>query len=51
VLQGVSAGLVGLTTIVVVYALMRSQELSELYRSLRARFLKAQVIAPQQDTL
>ncbi len=51
VLQGVSAGLAGLVTIVVVYALMRSQELNELYRSLHARFFKAQVIAPQQDTL
>lgn len=51
VLQGLSAGLVGLVVIVASYAAMRSRELSELYRSLRARIFKANVIAPQQDTL
>jgi peptidoglycan biosynthesis protein MviN/MurJ (putative lipid II flippase) len=51
VLQGVSAGLTGLVTIVLAYAVMRSRELLELYQSLRARIFKAPVIAPQQDTL
>lgn len=50
-LQGVVGGLFGLAGIIVTYLALGSRELDELYRSFRAKLLKTDVIAPQQDTL
>ncbi len=51
VLQGTAAGFVGLCAVVLAYAAVRSRELAELYASFRARLFKADVIAPQTDTI
>jgi peptidoglycan biosynthesis protein MviN/MurJ (putative lipid II flippase) len=50
-LQGFTAGVAGLATVILVYHLSRSLELQEVSKSLHSRFLKENVIVPQQDTL
>jgi putative peptidoglycan lipid II flippase len=48
-LQGGVAGITGLGGVVVVYALLRSRELQELWRSLHSRFARSGVVAPPGD--
>jgi putative peptidoglycan lipid II flippase len=48
-LQGVSAGVMGLIAIVLVYLAFDSSELKEIYRSFHTKLFKTDVIAPQQD--
>lgn len=50
-IQGVVAGLVGVTMVIATYALLRSTELSEVTRSFRARLFKTDVVAPQPDVI
>lgn len=46
-LQGLSAGIVGLFFIVVTYRAFNSPELQEIYKSFHSRIFKTDVIAPQ----
>lgn len=46
-LQGISAGIMGILAIVLVYWASGSKELSEIYRSFHAKIFKTDVIAPQ----
>jgi hypothetical protein len=48
-LQGGVAGIAGLGGVVVVYALLGSRELQELWRSLHSRFARSGVVAPPGD--
>lgn len=50
-IQGLTAGLVGLATVIGVYRAVQSPELSELSRSFKAKVLKTDEIVPQQETL
>jgi putative peptidoglycan lipid II flippase len=50
-LQGIVAGTVGLVAIVLAYIAVGSRELGELYRSFKTKLFKADVIAPQVDTI
>lgn len=50
-LQGTVAGAAGLAAVILCYVLLGSRELSELYCSFRARLFKADVIAPQNESL
>lgn len=50
-LQGAVAGTIGLVVIVFTYIAVGSRELVELYRSFKTKLFKADVIAPQVDTL
>jgi len=50
-IQGVSAGIVGVTGVVLTYWILGSRELSEITCSFRARIFKTDVVAPQQDVL
>lgn len=49
VLQGMVAGVVGVATIVLVYAAFKSTELHEIYRSLHSKIRKSDLVAPQQS--
>lgn len=51
VLQGFVAGVAGGAAVVLVYHLIGSRELHELYRSFRSRVFKTEVIAPQSDAV
>jgi putative peptidoglycan lipid II flippase len=46
-LQGVLAGIVGVVSAIIVYRILDSKELDEIYRSLHAKFFKKDVIGPQ----
>lgn len=46
-LQGLVAGVVGLVTVIVVYKLLGSPELKEIYRSFQAKIFKTDVVKPQ----
>lgn len=46
-IQGVSAGVMGILAIILVYAVSGSPELSEIHRSFKARIFKTDIIAPQ----
>jgi len=48
VLQGMVAGVVGVITVVLVYAAFKSAELHEIYRSLHSKIRKSDLVAPQQ---
>jgi len=48
-LQGLTAGLMGVTGAILTYYLVGSQELEEIYVSFKARLFKTDVIAPQPD--
>jgi hypothetical protein len=50
-LQGLVAGVMGLTAIILVYRLFKAQELFEIYRSFHSKIFKTDIIAPQPDTL
>ncbi|MEY2665525.1 MAG: hypothetical protein RLZZ480_630 [Candidatus Parcubacteria bacterium] len=50
-LQGLVAGIIGLTAVVLVYRVLKAPELFEIYRSFHSRIFKTDVIAPQPDTL
>lgn len=50
-LQAGAAALAGIGMIIATYYVFRSPELSEIYRSFRARLLKTEVVAPQPDVL
>jgi len=50
-LQGVTAGLVGLIVIIGTYRLLGSRELGEVVQAIKARIFKSSLIGPQQDTL
>ncbi len=50
-IQGFTAGMVGLATVILVYRAVQSPELSELSRSFKAKVLKTDEIVPQQETL
>lgn len=50
-LQGLVAGVMGLTAVVLVYRVLRAEELFEIYRSFHSRIFKTDIIAPQPDTL
>lgn len=50
-LQGAVAGTVGLLAIIGAYVAVGSRELSELYRSFKVKLFRADVIAPQVDTI
>lgn len=49
VLQGLVAGVAGVGSVVLVYFLVGSRELQELYRSFRSRIFKTEVIASQSE--
>ncbi|MCA9355144.1 hypothetical protein KC865_01150 [Candidatus Kaiserbacteria bacterium] len=46
-IQGITAGVMGIVAIVLTYAVGNSPELKEIYRSFQSRILKTDVIAPQ----
>lgn len=46
-IQGLSAGVMGMLAIILVYAASGSPELTEIHRSFKARIFKTDVIAPQ----
>ena len=50
-LQGLTAGIGGVIMVVIIYRLLKSPELFEIYRSFHSRIFKTDVIAPQPDTL
>lgn len=50
-LQGMIAGVIGLGAVVATYAVFDSQELFEIRRSFRARLLKTDVTAPQEEVM
>lgn len=50
-LQGATAGIAGVAVIIATYFVLRSPELSEVYRSIKARLTKSEVVAPQSDVL
>ena len=49
-LQGMVAGAVGVGSALLVYYVMKSKELHEIYSSFRIRILKKDLIAPQTET-
>jgi putative peptidoglycan lipid II flippase len=50
-LQGTLGGILGVAGVVFAYYLVRSPELSEIYRSFHTRIFKTQVVASQDDVL
>lgn len=50
-LQGLVAGVMGLTAVILVYRLCKAPELFEIYRSFHSKVFKTDVIAPQPDVL
>jgi putative peptidoglycan lipid II flippase len=50
-LQGLVAGLMGLTAVILVYMVVRAPELFEIYRSFHSKIFRTDIIAPQPDTL
>jgi hypothetical protein len=50
-LQGLVAGVIGITAIILVYRVFKAQELFEIYRSFHSKIFKTDVIAPQPDTI
>ncbi len=50
-LQGLSAGIGGIVTVILVYKLLHAPELTEIYRSFHSKIFKTDVIAPQPDAL
>lgn len=50
-LQGLVAGVMGLTAVILVYRVVRAPELFEIYRSFHSKIFKTDVIAPQPDSL
>ena len=50
-LQGLVAGIMGMTAIILVYRVLKAPELFEIYRSFHSKIFKTDVIAPQPDTI
>lgn len=50
-MQGLIAGVVGIVTVIITYALLNSRELREVSSSFRARLFKTDVVAPQPEVL
>ena len=50
-LQGLVAGVMGLTAVILVYRVLKAPEIFEIYRSFHSKIFKTDVIAPQPDTL
>ncbi len=50
-LQGLVAGVMGLTAVILVYRAVKAPELFEIYRSFHSKIFKTDVIAPQPDTI
>jgi putative peptidoglycan lipid II flippase len=50
-LQGLTAGVIGLSTVVFMYKILNAPELFEIYRSFHSKIFKTDVVAPQPDTL
>jgi putative peptidoglycan lipid II flippase len=50
-LQGLVAGVMGMTAVILVYSLVKAPELFEIYRSFHSKIFKTDIIAPQPDTL
>ncbi len=50
-IQGLAAGIMGIIAIVLIYRVLNSQELMEIYRSYHSKIFKTDVIAPQPDAL
>jgi putative peptidoglycan lipid II flippase len=50
-LQGLVAGIMGMTAVILVYRVLKAPEIFEIYRSFHSRIFKTDVIAPQPDTL
>lgn len=50
-LQGLVAGVMGLTAVILVYRVLKAPELFEIYRSFHSKIFKTDVIAPQPDTI
>jgi putative peptidoglycan lipid II flippase len=50
-LQGLVAGVMGLTAVILVYRALKAPEIFEIYRSFHSKIFKTDVIAPQPDTI
>ena len=50
-LQGLVAGVMGMTAVILVYRVCNAPELFEIYRSFHSKIFKTDVIAPQPDAL
>lgn len=50
-LQGLVAGVMGMTAVILVYRVVKAPELFEIYRSFHSKIFKTDIIAPQPDTL
>lgn len=50
-LQGLVAGVMGMTAVILVYRLVRAPELFEIYRSFHSKIFKTDIVAPQPDTI
>jgi putative peptidoglycan lipid II flippase len=50
-LQGLVAGVMGLTAVILVYRVLKAPEIFEIYRSFHSKIFKTDVIAPQPDTI
>ncbi len=50
-MQGLTAGILGVITVIAVYRLLGSPELHEIYTAFRSRIFKTDVISPQPDVL
>ncbi|OGG85837.1 hypothetical protein A2392_00235 [Candidatus Kaiserbacteria bacterium RIFOXYB1_FULL_46_14] len=48
-IQGVLAGIAGLVGTVITYAYFESRELHEIYTSLHRKFVKTEIVAPQEE--
>lgn len=48
-IQGVAAGLMGMTAIVLTYLMTGAPELREIYRSFQTKILRTDIIAPQEE--
>jgi hypothetical protein len=50
-LQGLVAGVIGMTAVILVYRVLKAPEIFEIYRSFHSKIFKTDVIAPQPDTI
>jgi putative peptidoglycan lipid II flippase len=50
-LQGLVAGVMGLTAVILVYRVLKAPEIFEITRSFHSKIFKTDVIAPQPDTI
>lgn len=50
-LQGFTAGMLGLSAVIIMYKVLHAPELFEIYRSFHSKIFKTDIIAPQPDAL